>query len=205
MEADPSPIIATTGVILAGGASSRFGSNKALALLHGKAIIQHVADILEAIFPDHLLVTNSPETYKFLGWKMVRDIHTDGGPLAGIHTVLHNITGDQAFITACDMPLINQDLITFLCTRPGAWDVALPWLEIGPEPLYGVYRKSALAVIENELNHKQRKIRLALEKLRLNKVSSQEALAITGDLTTFHNINRLQDLELLHPLERSHG
>ncbi len=199
MLTDPSPLTATTGVILAGGASSRFGSNKALALLHDKRIIQHVADIMEAIFPDHLLVTNTPETYSFLGWKMVGDIFESGGPLAGIHTALRNITGNQAFITACDMPLINQDLITFLCNCPGKWDAAIPWLDMGPEPLYGVYRKSALSVIENELHHKQRKIRLALEKLRLHKMSQDEALSIAGDLTTFHNINRLQDLELLQP------
>ena len=205
MQRAPSPITATTGVILAGGASSRFGSNKALALLHGKAIIQHVADTLEAIFPHHLLVTNSPETYEFLGWEMVGDIYSGGGPLAGIHTALHHIIGAQAFITACDMPLINQDLISFLCKRPGAWDVALPWLEMGPEPLYGVYRKSALAVIEKELSQKQRKIRLALAKLSLHTISGNEALAITGDLATFHNINRLQDLALLQPLEKSHG
>ena len=81
----------TTGVILAGGASSRFGSNKALALLRGRPIISHVAAVLEKTFHSHLLVTNSPETYQFLGWQMTTDIHPGQGPLAGIHSALQAI------------------------------------------------------------------------------------------------------------------
>lgn len=187
----------TTGVILAGGASSRFGCNKALALLHGVPVILHVASILEKIFPRRLLVTNTPRTYEFLGWPMVGDIHAHSGPLAGIHAALLNIEGSQAFIAGCDMPRIHGGLIAHLCNLPGSWDVALPWPETGPEPLYAVYRKTCLAVIDRQLREKQGKIRLALEKLKLGKVSQEEVLAITGDLTTFHNINRVGDLELL--------
>jgi len=195
----------TTGVILAGGASSRFGSNKALALLHGAQIIQHVASTLENLFPQHLLVTNSPDTYRFLGWQMIGDIHTDSGPLAGIHAALHNITTPQAFVVGCDMPNIDSRLIAYLCNLPGDWDVGLPWLDAGPEPLYAVYRKSCLPVIDRQLRQKQRKIRLSLEQLNLHKVSQQEVLAITGDLLPFHNINRVGDLQLLLTEETSRG
>lgn len=192
----------TTGVILAGGASSRFGSNKALALLHGTPIIQHVATALEKLFPRHLLVTNAPDTYRFLGWRMIGDIHADCGPLAGIHAALRHMTTPQAFVAGCDMPNIDSRLIAYLCTLRGDWDVALPWLDAGPEPLHAVYRKNCLAVIDRQLEDKQGKIRLALEQLNLRKVSQQEVLAITGDLLPFHNINRVGDLQLL--LEKKH-
>lgn len=190
-------ITETTGVILAGGASSRFGSNKALALLQGNHMIQHVAAVLESLFPQRLLVTNTPEIYRFLGWEMSGDIYVGCGPLAGIHAALTHISTQQAFIVGCDMPNINIRLIDFICNLPGDWDVALPWLESGPEPLYAVYRKSCLPVITQQLQAKEGKIRLALQRLNIRKVTQQEVVAITGDLTSFHNINRLEDLQLL--------
>ncbi|MCK9295440.1 MAG: molybdenum cofactor guanylyltransferase [Desulfobulbaceae bacterium] len=195
----------TTGVILAGGTSSRFGSNKALALLHGTQIIRHVASVLEDLFPQHLLVTNSPDTYRFLGWRMIGDIHAGSGPLAGIHAALHHMTTPQAFVVGCDMPIIDNRLIAYLCNLAGNWDAAVPWLAAGPEPLYAVYRKSCLPVIDRQLREKQGKIRLTLEQLKLHKVTEQEVLAITGDLTTFHNINRLGDLQLLLEKEPGRG
>ncbi|MBU0909443.1 MAG: molybdenum cofactor guanylyltransferase [Proteobacteria bacterium] len=197
MSAEATITAETTGVILAGGASSRFGSNKALALLHGTHIIRHVASTLENLFPQHLLVTNSPDTYRFLGWPMVGDIHTDSGPLAGIQAALHNMVTAQAFIVGCDMPIIDSRLISYLCNLAGNWDAAVPWLDAGPEPLYAVYRKSCLPVIDRQLREKKGKIRLTLEQLKLHKVTEQEVLAITGDLTTFHNINRVGDLQFL--------
>lgn len=193
----------TTGVILAGGASSRFGSNKALALLHGAPIIRHVAATMEKLFPHHLLVTNSPETYRFLDWPMIGDIHADSGPLAGIHAALLNIGDSQAFVAGCDMPRIDSRLIVYLCSLAGDWDVALPWLDTGPEPLCAVYRRSCLPVISRQLQEKQGKIRLTLGMLRLRKVSQAEVLAVTGDLTSFHNINRTADLQQL--LDRENG
>ncbi|OKY77057.1 MAG: hypothetical protein BM485_00660 [Desulfobulbaceae bacterium DB1] len=192
----------TTGVILAGGASSRFGSNKALAMLDGRPIIVHAADVLSQIFTHLLLVTNTPETYRFLGWPMAGDIHPGQGPLAGIHAALQTIQTEQAFVVACDMPRINAGLITSLCNMPGDWDVALPWLQTGPEPLFAVYRKSCLPVIEKQLAAGQGKIRLALQQLNLLKISETEILPLTCDLLTFHNINRTDDLKILLEKER---
>jgi molybdopterin-guanine dinucleotide biosynthesis protein A len=205
MPPGPAQTEETTGVILAGGASSRFGSNKALALLHGVPIIRHVAATLEKIFPQHLLVTNSPDTYRFLGWPMIGDIHAASGPLAGIHAALLNIGGSQAFIAGCDMPRLDARLIAYLCGLAGDWDVALPWLDTGPEPLCAVYRKSCLPVISRQLQEKQGRIRFTLDLLRLRKVSQAEILAVAGDLSSFHNINRPGDLQQLLDRESGRG
>lgn len=187
----------TTGVILAGGASSRFGSNKALALFQGQPLIKHVALALENIFTDLLLVTNIPHTYQFLHWPMTGDLYPGGGPLGGIHAALHTISCDQACIIGCDMPLIQPDLINYMCSLPGNWDAAIPWHNKGPEPLCGIYRKSCLPVLEKQLHDGQRKIRLTLEKLHLRKITEQEILKHAPDLNIFHNINRLSDLQCI--------
>ena len=185
------------GVILAGGKSSRFGSNKALALHQGNALIQGIAHRLAGLFPETLLITNTPENYAFLGWPMAGDQYHDCGPLAGIHAALRTISQPRAFICGCDMPLLNHDLIRFLCQLPGDHEVALPWLPEGPEPLYAVYSKRALPVIEDNLAKNQCKIGMVYEKLRIRKVGAEELLQILPDFTTFQNINHQHDLARL--------
>jgi molybdopterin-guanine dinucleotide biosynthesis protein A len=185
------------GVILAGGKSSRFGSNKALALHQGDALIQTIARRLAALFPETLLITNTPEEYGFLGWPMAKDLYPDCGPLAGIHAALRTVSQPRIFVCGCDMPLVNPDLIRFLCELEGDHDIVLPWLDEGPEPLYAVYSKKALPIIEEQLSKNQYKIGMVFEKLRIRKVTAEEILQIVPDLTTFQNINHQHDLARL--------
>ena len=190
-------IAQVAGVILAGGKSSRFGSNKALALHQGAALIEGITRRLAGLFPETLLITNTPEDYTFLGWPMAGDQYRNCGPLAGIHTALRTVSQPRIFVCGCDMPLINQDLIRFLCQLPGDHDVVLPWLPEGPEPLYAVYSKKALPIIEENLARNQYKIGMVYEKLRVRKVTAEEILQILPDLTTFQNINHQHDLARL--------
>jgi molybdopterin-guanine dinucleotide biosynthesis protein A len=196
MDIPKAPFPAIAGVIMAGGASSRFGSNKALALLDRKPVIQHVADILAAVFPSCLLSTNTPETYAFLGLPTVADIFPAAGPLAGIHAALYYIAEPRAFIAGCDMPLLAPALIRLLCTLADQddWDVVLPWPTSGPEPLCAVYSRTALPVIEKSLTKGNRKIRDTLAELRVRRVEETELLTVVDNLNTLHNINRPEDL-----------
>jgi molybdopterin-guanine dinucleotide biosynthesis protein A len=185
------------GVILAGGKSSRFGSNKALALHQGTVLIQSISRRLDGLFPETLLITNTPEDYGFLGWPMAADQYRDCGPLAGIHAALRTISQPRAFVCGCDMPLLNRELIRFLCELPGDHDLVLPWLPEGPEPLYAVYSKKALPVIEEHLAQNRCKIGMVFDTLRIRRVSAEEILRIIPDLTPFHNINHQHDLARL--------
>lgn len=187
----------TTGVILAGGRSSRFGANKSLALYRGKPLISHVAESLERIFPELLLITNEPETFAFLGWPMTGDYYPDCGPLAGIHAALKTIETEQAFLIGCDMPLIRPAFITALCSLPGDWEAVLPWHQSGPEPLHAVYRKSVHAFLENQLAQGNYKLIEILRALRLRIVETEEIKALGGDPSVFYNINQKKDLEQL--------
>lgn len=185
------------GVILAGGKSSRFGSNKALALHQGDALIQGISRRLAGLFPETLLITNTPEEYGFLGWPMAGDQYPGCGPLAGIHAALRTVAQPRIFVCGCDMPLLNPPLIRFLCELEGDHDIVLPWLDEGPEPLYAVYSKNGLPIIEDQLAKKQYKIGKLFDKLRIRKVTPEEILRIVPDLTTFQNINHQHDLARL--------
>ena len=190
-------IAQVAGVILAGGKSSRFGSNKALALHQGDALVEGISRRLAALFPETLLITNTPEEYGFLGWPMAKDLYPGCGPLAGIHAALRTVSQPRIFVCGCDMPLVNPELIRFLCELEGDHDIVLPWLDEGPEPLYAVYSKKALPIIAEQLSKNQYKIGMVFEKLRIRKVTPEEILQIVPDLTTFQNINHQHDLARL--------
>ncbi|OGR07431.1 MAG: hypothetical protein A2511_04890 [Deltaproteobacteria bacterium RIFOXYD12_FULL_50_9] len=186
-----------TGVILAGGKSVRFGSNKALTILDGLTMLEHTAGILGQLFENRLLITNTPEIYRSLNWPMAGDLFPGAGPLAGIQAALSATASPLAFVTGCDMPQLNPTLIRYLCTLPGEWDVVLPLLDNGPEPLHAVYCKSALASISAALSTGTRKLQDALTGLAVRTVTTEEILTIVPDLASFNNINTQQDLACL--------
>lgn len=186
-----------TGVILAGGKSARFGSNKALAIVNGLSIIEQTAHTMDRLFGHHLLITNTPELYKFLNWPMTGDLFPGAGPLAGIHAALSCSKTPHAFIAGCDMPRLNPILIRHLCTLLDDWDVILPQLDNGPEPLHALYSKTALPVISESLVQGERKLQTVLASLKVRTITTQEILAVVPDLGSFANINRQADLKLI--------
>jgi molybdopterin-guanine dinucleotide biosynthesis protein A len=116
--------------------------------------------------------------------------------LGGIHAALSAIAEPRAFVAGCDMPLLIPQLIRFLCnlSEKGDWDVVLPWPASGPEPLYAVYSQSALPVIEKNLKQRNCKLTDILAELRVRRAEEAELLTVVKDLSTFHNINRPEDL-----------
>lgn len=182
------------GVILAGGNSCRFGSNKALVRLRGKPLIKHVTDILTPLFTTCLLVTNSPEEYAFLGLPMTGDQWQGAGPLAGIHASLIHIREPFAFVTGCDLPFIHAEVISLLCRLVHGYCAAVPCLDHGLEPLCAIYHKNCLPIIEEQLVRGERKIGRIFSRLPTRLVTEKEILGVVQDLSSFYNINRPEDL-----------
>jgi molybdopterin-guanine dinucleotide biosynthesis protein A len=193
---DASFISNTAGVILAGGKSRRFGSNKALALLNGKPVIQHVAEIITSLFSSCLVVTNTPEEYAFLELPMVGDIFPDAGPLAGIHAALSHIAEPQAFVTACDMPFLDAGLVQFLCSVADTVNchAVIPHPDDRPQPLYAIYHKSSLTLLGKNLQNCKRGIIETLTELNVYWIDEETILSHVNDLATFHNVNQPEDL-----------
>src|SRR6266496_3170841 len=95
-----------TGIILAGGKSSRMGTNKAFLRLGNKYVIEILADLMKNIFSKMILITNEPALYKFLKIDIYEDIYKNKGPLGGIHSGLVNSQTEKNFVLSCDIPFI---------------------------------------------------------------------------------------------------
>lgn len=104
-----------TGVILAGGSSSRMGSNKALLEVDGSPIITRTYRTLAGLFREVIIVTSSPGDYAFLPCRKVPDIYPGCGSIAGLHAALAHSSSAYSFVTACDMPFIDATIIRNLC------------------------------------------------------------------------------------------
>lgn len=182
--------------ILAGGKSRRFGENKALFKINGRAVIEIV---IAAIPPGNsvFIVTNSPAEYTHLGLPVLPDNYPNAGPLAGIHAGLSHSACEWNFFLACDFPRLLTAVIDEISAalfnknkeEEGA-QVILPETAEGLQPLCALWSKSALPLIEAALKGKRRSVRAVLAQLSLHRVSLTEPEALL-------NLNTREDLAKL--------
>ncbi|MFQ5835891.1 MAG: molybdenum cofactor guanylyltransferase, partial [bacterium] len=160
-----------TGIILAGGENIRIGLNKALLKINGGTIIEHIIKVINPIFSQILIVTNSPKDFEFLRVKVVKDPTQGRSPLAGIYSGLIYSKNYHNFFFACDMPFINPDLIKFMIEESGDYEVIIPQGNRGFEPLHAIYSKSCLKAIRVQLESNNFKITDFFSKVRVKFIN----------------------------------
>jgi len=183
------PTVGVTGVILAGGRSSRMGSNKALLRYRGGRFIEAIYRQLSGLLDDVLLVTNTPEQYRFLNCRIVADIHPGLGALAGLQAGLQYADTDHIFAVACDMPYLNDTLVRALLARRQQADVVIPESDQGLEPLHAVYGKACLPHMEDALLAGRRRLISFLPQVRVQRFDRARVAAIDPGYASFRNIN----------------
>jgi molybdopterin-guanine dinucleotide biosynthesis protein A len=187
--------ISITGVILAGGASHRMGTDKSFLDLGGIPVIGHVIKILSMTFGRVLIITNDPDKYARFGLPTRPDIIPGLGVLGGIHAALSHITDDAAFVAASDMPFIKPAVVDHLIGAFQDTDAVVPYLAGEYEPLLAVYSKGCLPAVERTIaNHKRRAVDL-LPAVRMRAIREDELAAIDPDLVSIFNINTPEDYE----------
>jgi molybdopterin-guanine dinucleotide biosynthesis protein A len=133
-----------TGIILAGGKSSRMGSAKEFLSVNGRRMIDNVLDVLTPLFCEILVVTNDKKRFTNLRRaEVIEDLVRGRGPLGGIYTGLRVISSEKAFFVACDMPFLHIGLINQQISHFNELDCNCCVPRIGGtiEPLHAVYKK----------------------------------------------------------------
>ena len=192
-----------TGVILAGGKSSRFGINKAFSEINGSRLIDIVAGLLTSIFTRTVLITNSPEEYSYLGLPIRKDLIRGLGPIGGILTGLEDISDEAGFFIACDMPFVSEDLIRYIVSVRGEFDAVVPKIDWKIEPLHALYRKSCLPVIRELIASGVYQTIKAFDRLNIRYLNEAEIKANDPQMRSFFNVNRPEELvDTLNRIEK---
>lgn len=189
-----------TGVILAGGENRRFPALKAFIKIHGLTIIERNLRLLKGIFDTVVISTNKPESYFYLGAPLIGDVLPSRGPMSGIYSSLLNAKGESVFVVACDMPFISRDVIDLICKKhtallqSGSFDATIPVYNGEPQPLFGVYCKTALPYLEEGILQGKASMKRFLDEIRTNFIEESDIMAV-DDGRTFVNINTMEDYE----------
>jgi molybdopterin-guanine dinucleotide biosynthesis protein A len=183
-----------TGVILAGGKSSRMGTNKALVEVAGEKLIDRTLGLLKGVFSDTILVTNTPADFFDRDARIVTDVIPEKGPLGGIFTGLFFAGTEHIFVTACDLPFLSPSFIRCMARQAGNFDVVIPRTPSGLEPLHAIYSKKCRPEIERRLLRNECKVTGFLNKVRVLEIDEGAIRSFDPGGTMFMNINTLEDL-----------
>ena len=181
-------LMTISGVIQAGGKSTRMGRNKAFLEIGGKRLIDRLVDGLRQIFPEIIIVTNTPDMYDYLGVRVVPDLIPGKGSLGGIYTATAVATHPWAFVMACDMPFFNPRLIQYLASLTEGWDAVVPFTDDW-EPLYALYAKTCLPPMERLIYSGDLKISRFFSHVRVRRVNREELAPYDSEGLSLFNVN----------------
>ena len=191
------------GYVLAGGASTRFGRDKALVELGGKAMLLRMAELLEAV-AESVAVVAPRQRYGGFGLPLVADRWPGAGPLGGIATaLLHSADATPAcewnVILGCDLPLLTRDWLTYLTewARESRAHVVIPRTGGGYEPLCACYRSVAGPALAAAIGRGQLKITDALGTLEVEVLDEPQWKRFDSAGRLFWNMNTPAEYEAI--------
>ncbi len=176
-------------IILAGGQSRRMRRNKALLPVPGGVLIEIILGQLRDRFAQAIVSVSSRKDFNFLsGVDLVLDPVPDQGPMYGIYHALGGSRHERNFVIACDIPVIDMDLLDTLIKASAAADIVVPEnSEHLLEPLFGVYSQSVRPAMGKLLEEGERSLLPLFKSCRINKVALEGKSLV--------NLNTREDYE----------
>lgn len=181
-----------TGIILAGGKSSRMGEDKGLVLLNGKPMIQYVIEALKEVVSNIIIISNNASYNKF-GVPVYSDIIKNKGPVGGIYTGLYHSTTELNFCISCDVPMISSDFIFWLLNKSGNASITLPMCKDKVHQMIGVYSKQVLSYFKESAEKEHLKLSQVNKDMACEIIDIEKEYANFDELI-FSNINTKNEL-----------
>ncbi|MFP3940490.1 MAG: molybdenum cofactor guanylyltransferase [Thermoanaerobaculia bacterium] len=180
------------GAVLAGGASSRMGRDKAALVVEGRSLARRAADTLAAVCSEVVLADRGRGVVP--GVRSVPD-GAGRGPAAGILGAARALPGRPLLVLGCDLPGVPGPLLRELARRRAA-DLTLPRGPRGPEPLAAHYGRRALRALEEQVGGGELALRALLERddLSVEILQGEELLRFGDPEAMFANVNTPEDL-----------
>ncbi len=178
-----------TGIVLAGGKSSRMGTDKGIMELNEKKVIEYVLNSLAPVVDTILIIANN-DHYNNFGYPVYEDIIRDCGPLGGIYTGLVNSNTEKNIVLSCDIPFITSEMIDLIVSQSGEYEITVPLHNGKLEPLCAVYTKKCTSRLKELLENKTWKMHDVLNLFGTQQINIS---GTTGVEQNFININTPQD------------
>lgn len=183
-----------TGIILAGGKSSRMGTDKGFVSYKNKPFVQHIIDVVRPLVSEIIIISNNPN-YDIFGLKRFHDIIENAGPLAGIQTGLHFSETENNLVISCDVPLISSELLEVLISEINPTSEVIQ-LQSGDKktPLIAMYKKSCESKFSEVLKQGERRVRKALEQCEVKTIIIEKALEKhTANINTKEDLKEIEN------------
>ncbi len=179
-----------TGIILAGGKSSRMGSEKGLLLLNGIPFIEHINNALQPLIDELIIVSNNPEYDKFQGTR-VQDIIPNSGPIAGLHAGLSYSNTENNLVLSCDVPYVTTNLLQrLLLQEKDDHDLIMFADRQQTIPLIAMYKKRCVSKCKQFLDQNEKRLRKLISEL-----STKTITILEKEYLLVSNINTPEDLK----------
>ena len=181
------PLSFINGFVLAGGKSSRMGRDKAMLDWHGRTLIAHMVDLLEAA-ADHVQV---------VGRDLLPDRAPGRGPLSGIATALEISPTDANIIVAVDLPFLTKDFLLYFRARlEQSSGSRLLVCKMGSDfPLCLGVRKTALAAVQDHLSSDDWSLHGWITDSGVEVISERQLQSAGFEPEIFRNLNTPEDYE----------
>lgn len=184
------------GIILAGGKSSRMGTDKTFLKYNNKSFIDTAIDLLSP-FCSELLISSNPKNHLHIKYRIIEDEYKDCGPIGGIFSCLKASLKESNLIIPVDMPYITTDLIDYLIMMADPERVSVIRLPNGfIEPLCAIYPKNTFKLFEKAIIKGNYKLISLLKSLDFKAIDVNNSLSFYKE-DMFSNVNTLEDYNYL--------
>jgi len=188
-------ISSLTAIILAGGKSSRIGSDqdKAILKLNEKRLIDIVISKLKHIAGDNIIIVGPPEKYPSYK-QVVPDLFYQRGLLVGLYSGLKASTSRYNLVVGCDMPFLKVELLQYMSDKIDSNDIIIPrYAKRYIEPLCAIYNKDCLKIMERNIKAGILSIRRIFPYLKVKYIEEEEIKRVDPEFNSFFNINYKED------------
>jgi molybdopterin-guanine dinucleotide biosynthesis protein A len=185
-----------TAFILAGGKSTRMGTDKAFVDYAGRTLLARALDLSRSVAFDVRIVGSKEKFAAFA--PVVEDVIRDCGPLGGIHAALRASSTELNVMLAVDVPFVSWAFLQYLVTQArGAPEAAVvvPRMDGGWQPLCAVYRRAFASVAERALLAGRNRIDRLFDDARTRVIEQRELEGAGFSSAIFRNLNTPEELE----------
>lgn len=178
------------GIVLAGGRSSRFGENKALAQIDGQTLLERMAGLLTRCGFEAVVLASHQQDYSDFGLVVKKDLVPAKGPLGGLYSACVYFKNESLLVLTCDMPAVDETMIqTLRDTHERKDQVTVFNSEDRLQPFPGVYESK----LSNVLLQRIKKNELRVQDFLIS-LTAVKKIYCEGIDKKLLNVNQKEDL-----------